>query len=149
VASAQDGRWTGRADGHRGDVEGRVTAPARRRTTRGRAAGGTARFLGRSFAYGYVVTDHEPDRLVRPEVERPFPMVLRYVLEDDQEGTRVAIDASGSRGRFFGWATPVMTTQVQRSVTTDLARLKHLSGDVSLTRTTPCGRRPVSSRSSA
>jgi len=84
----------------------------------------TARFLGRSFTYGYVVTEHDPDRLVQLEVERPFPMVVRYELEDEQAGTRVAIHASGSPGRFFGWVTPLMTGQVRRSITADLARLK-------------------------
>src|SRR3954465_6714822 len=34
----------------------------------------TARFLGRTFTYGYVVTRHEPDRLVELTVDRPFPM---------------------------------------------------------------------------
>src|SRR5687767_13544493 len=41
-----------------------------------------AKFLGRTFTYGYVVSKHEPDRLVELVVERPFPMVVRYELED-------------------------------------------------------------------
>jgi hypothetical protein len=84
----------------------------------------TARFLGRSFTYGYVVTEHDPDRFVQLEVERPFPMVVRYELADDEAGTLVAIHASGSPGRFFGWATPLMTGKVRRTIAADLARLK-------------------------
>src|SRR4029079_10846613 len=34
-----------------------------------------AKFLGRTFDYGYRVTAYEPDRLVQMEVQKPFPMV--------------------------------------------------------------------------
>jgi len=84
----------------------------------------TARFLGRTFTYGYVVTRHEADRLVELKVDRPFPMLVRYELEDAADGTRVAIHAAGNPGRFFGWATPLMARQVRRSITADLERLR-------------------------
>jgi hypothetical protein len=84
----------------------------------------TARFLGRTFTYGYVVTRHEPDRLVELKVDRPFPMLVRYELEDAADGTRVAIHAAGSPGRFFGWATPLMARQVRKSIAGDLERLR-------------------------
>jgi Polyketide cyclase / dehydrase and lipid transport len=84
----------------------------------------TARFLGRTFTYGYVVTRHEPDRLVELKVDRPFPMLVRYELEDAADGTRVAIHAAGNPGRFFGWATPLMTRQVRRTIAADLERLR-------------------------
>ena len=41
----------------------------------------TARFLGRRFTYGYLVTRHDPDRLVVLKADRPFPMLVRYELE--------------------------------------------------------------------
>ena len=84
----------------------------------------TARFLGRTFTYGYVVTQHEPDRLVELKVDRPFPMLVRYELDDADGGTLVAIHAAGNPGRFFGWATPVMARQVRRSISADLQRLR-------------------------
>jgi hypothetical protein len=84
----------------------------------------TARFLGRTFTYGYVVTRHEPDRLVELKVDRPFPMVVRYELARHPDGTVVTIHASGSPGRFFGWATPLMARQVRRSIAADLERLR-------------------------
>ena len=84
----------------------------------------TARFLGRTFTYGYVVTRHEPDRLVELKVDRPFPMLVRYELDDATDGTLVAIHAAGSPGRFFGWATPLMARQVRRSIAADLERLR-------------------------
>jgi hypothetical protein len=113
---ANDLQWTGGITASRPAQEGRLVTGSRVERT--------ARFLGRTFTYGYVVTDHDPERFVQLEVERPFPMVVRYELDDDPAGTLVAIRASGSPGRFFGWATPLMTGQVRRSITADLARLK-------------------------
>jgi hypothetical protein len=84
----------------------------------------TAKFLGRRFTYGYVVTRHQPDRLVELKVDRPFPMLVRYELDDATDGTLVAIHAVGSPGGFFGWATPLMTRQVRKSITADLHRLR-------------------------
>jgi len=84
----------------------------------------TARFLGRTFTYGYVVTQHESDRLVELKVDRPFPMLVRYELEDAADRTQVAIHATGNPGRFFGWATPLMARQVRRSIAADLERLR-------------------------
>ena len=84
----------------------------------------TAKFLGRTFSYGYVVTAHQPDRLVELSVDRPFPMLVRYELDDAPDGTLVAIHATGTPGAFFRWATPVMTRQVRRSIAGDLERLR-------------------------
>jgi hypothetical protein len=84
----------------------------------------TARFLGRRFTYGYVVTRHEPDRLVELKVDRPFPMIVRYELDDHPDGTLVTIHATGTPGRFFGWATPLLARQVHRSIAADLDRLR-------------------------
>lgn len=84
----------------------------------------TARFLGKTFTYGYVVTKHELDRAVELTVDRPFPMVVRYELEDAEGGTLVAIHATGEPGSFFRWAAPVMTQPVRRSIAADLERLR-------------------------
>jgi hypothetical protein len=114
---ANDLRWTGGITSSRPDRPGRLQ--------QGATVVRSAKFLGRSFDYGYLVTSHEPDRLVEMRVERPFPMVVRYELDDDQDGTSVAIHAVGTPGRFFGWATPLMTRQVRRSITADLTRLRN------------------------
>ncbi|HEU5475282.1 MAG TPA: SRPBCC family protein [Actinophytocola sp.] len=84
----------------------------------------TARFLGRGFTYGYLVTRHEPDRLVELTVDRPFPMTVRYELEAHPDGTTVTIHATGNPGRFFRWATPLLIHQVRTSITADLHRLR-------------------------
>ena len=83
----------------------------------------TARFLGRTFTYRYVVTASEPQRVVELRVERPFPMTVRYQLEDVGVATLGAIHAAGSPGRILGWATPLMAGQVRRSISADLDRL--------------------------
>ena len=113
---ANDLAWTG------GITSSRPSRPGR--LVDGATVVRTARFLGRSFDYGYVVTAHEPDRLVELKVDKPFPMLVRYELADDPAGTRVAIHAAGTPGRFFGWAGPLMRRQVRRSITADLERLR-------------------------
>jgi hypothetical protein len=114
--AANDLRWTGGITSSRPDRPGPLVE--------GSTVVRTARFLGRRFTYGYVVTAREADRLLELEVERPFPMLVRYELEPVADGTRVAIHASGSPGGFFRWATPVMSGQVRKSIAADLHRLK-------------------------
>lgn len=113
---ANDLRWTGGITSSTPAGPGPLVA--------GATVERTAKFLGRRFTYGYVVTDHEPDRLVELKVERPFPMVVRYELADADGGTEVAIRASGTPGGFFGWATPLMARQVRKSIAADLDRLR-------------------------
>jgi Polyketide cyclase / dehydrase and lipid transport len=113
---ANDLRWTGGIT---------ASTPARPGPlTEGTTVVRTARFLGRTFDYGYVVTRHEPDRLVEMKVDRPFPMTVRYELAEHADGTTVAIHATGTPGRFFWWATPLMARQVRTSITGDLERLR-------------------------
>lgn len=111
-----DLRWTGGILSSVPDRPGPLTT--------GAVVERTARFLGRTFTYGYVVTRHRPGELVEMKVDRPFPMVVRYELADAPEGTLVVIHATGTPGGFFGWATPLMSRQVRRSITKDLERLR-------------------------
>jgi len=113
---ANDLRWTG------GITASRPASPGL--LAEGATVERTARFLGRSFTYGYVVTAAQPDSFVELKVDKPFPMLIRYELADDAGGTVAAIRASGSPGRFFGWATPLMQRQVRRSIAADLERLR-------------------------
>jgi hypothetical protein len=111
-----DLRWTG------GITSSRPATPGP--LVRGATVERTARFLGRTFDYGYIVTEHEPDRLVELKVERPFPMLVRYELDDAADGTLVAIRATGTPGIFFWWATPLMARQVRKSIAGDLETLR-------------------------
>ena len=113
---ANDLRWTGGITSSRPAQPGPLVTGAKVERT--------ASFLGRTFTYGYVVTEHQPGRLVQLKVDRPFPMLVRYELDDAPGGTRVAIHATGTPGRFFGWATPVMARQVRKSISGDLGRLR-------------------------
>lgn len=113
---AHDVEWTG------GITASRPAQPGLLRT--GSAVERTARFLGRGFTYRYLVTAHEPGRMVELAVERPFPMTIRYELADHPHGTLVTIHAVGEPGRFFGWATPLLRRQVRASIAADLGRLR-------------------------
>jgi hypothetical protein len=113
---ANDLRWTG------GITDSRPAQPGP--LVPGATVERTARFLGRTFTYGYVVTAQEPDRLLEMRVDRPFPMLVRYELDDRDGETVAAIRATGSPGRFFGWATPLMRRQVHKSIAADLGRLR-------------------------
>ncbi|MDX8028873.1 SRPBCC family protein [Lentzea sp. BCCO 10_0856] len=113
---AHDLAWTGGITASRPDQTGLLV--------QGATVVRTAKFLGRTFDYGYVVTAHEPDRLIEMKVEKPFPMTVRYELEDVPGGTNVAIRATGSPGGFFAVAEPLMRWQVRRSIRADLGRLK-------------------------
>jgi hypothetical protein len=113
---ANDLRWTGGIT---------ASTPARPGPlVEGATVERTARFLGRTFTYGYVVTRHVPDRLLELRVDRPFPMTIRYELAEHPDGTLVTIHATGSPGRFFGWATPLLARQVHRNIAADLRRLR-------------------------
>jgi Polyketide cyclase / dehydrase and lipid transport len=113
---AHDVEWTG------GITASRPAQPGP--LVEGAAVERDARFLGRRFSYRYVVTAHEPDRMVELKVDRPFPMTIRYELADHPDGTLVAIHAVGEPGRFFGWARPLMARRVRASITADLDRLR-------------------------
>ena len=113
---ANDLRWTGGITASRPAQPGPLVP--------GATVERTARFLGRTFTYGYVVTAQEPDRLLEMRVDRPFPMLVRYELDDRDGETVAAIRATGSPGRFFGWATPLMRRQVHKSISADLGRLR-------------------------
>jgi hypothetical protein len=113
---ANDTRWTG------GITDSRPAQPGP--LVEGAVVERDARFLGRRFTYGYVVTAHEADRLVEMKVDRPFPMRVRYELEEHPDGTLAAIHSAGSPGRFFGWATPLMSRMVHKSIAADLDRLR-------------------------
>jgi hypothetical protein len=51
-------------------------------------------------------------------------MLIRYELADHPDGTTVTIHATGTPGRFFGWATPLLARQVHRNIAADLGRLR-------------------------
>jgi Polyketide cyclase / dehydrase and lipid transport len=87
-----------------------------------------ARFLGRTIAYTYEVTELTPaERFVMATSEGPFPMETTYAWSDaPRGGTRMTLRNRGRPSGFGGLAAPVMSSAVRRANTKDLARLKHI-----------------------
>lgn len=81
-------------------------------------------FLGRTFGYEYRVTAADSDHFVEMEVDKPFPMKIRYDLVDAGAGTRVRIHARGDASGFFRIGGPLLKWMVRRNIEKDLAGLK-------------------------
>ncbi len=112
----KDVEWTG------GIVACRPLTPGPLRT--GSRVERTSKFLGREFSYLVEVVDHRDDALVVMRVTKPFPMEIRYELEDEGGATRVRIHAKGDATGFFRMAGPLMGPMVKSSIASDLAKLK-------------------------
>ncbi|MCI4318908.1 MAG: SRPBCC family protein [Thermoplasmata archaeon] len=111
-----DGKWTAAV------LASRPLTPGRLRT--GSRVERTVKFGGREFTYEYSVTGAEGDRFVEMKVDKPFPMHIRYELDEVPGGTRVRIRTSGEPKGFFRLAAPLMKGQVRKSITNDLGQLK-------------------------
>jgi Polyketide cyclase / dehydrase and lipid transport len=111
-----DAAWTTGVIECRPLTEGRLRAGARVERV--------VKFLGRRFAYQYEVTAAGADTFVELRVERPFPMQIRYQLDDAPDGTLASIRARGEPGGFFRVAAPLMRRMVHRNIKRDLALLK-------------------------
>lgn len=83
-----------------------------------------SKFLGRQFGYLVEVVSASGDDFVEMRVEEPFPMWIRYELEDAPEGTRASIRTRGDATGFFRLAAPFMGRMVRRSIENDLALLR-------------------------
>ena len=113
---SREAEWTG------GVVASRLLSPGRLRE--GSRVERVSRFLGREFGYVYEVVADDGDRGVDLTVERPFPMRIRYELEDAPGGTLARIRARGDATGFFRLASPLMAPMVRRNIAADLEALK-------------------------
>ena len=111
-----DTQWT------TGVVESRPLSEGRLRP--GARVERTSAFLGRRFSYVYEVAAADDDRSVDLTVAQPFPMHIRYELEDTADGTLARIRAHGEAKAFFRVAAPLLNTMVGRNIGKDLALLK-------------------------
>lgn len=111
-----DAEWT------TGVVEARPRHPGRL------AVGSTVerrvRFMGREFGYEYAVIEADGDRFVVMQVDRPFPMHIRYELQPLGDRTRASIRATGDASGFFRLAGPLLDGMVRRNIQSDLDQLK-------------------------
>jgi hypothetical protein len=113
-----DARWTTGVVDCRPLTGGRLRAGSRvERVTR---------FLGRRFSYVYQATAADDDVSVDLEVNEPFPMRIRYELQDAAEGTLTSIRAQGDATGFFRLAGPLLARMVARNIGKDLEKLKAL-----------------------
>ncbi len=87
-----------------------------------------ARFLGRTLAYTYEVTELEPlRRLVMRTAQGPFPMETTYTWVEHEPGrTRMTLRNRGLPEGFSKLAAPMLARAMRRANTKDLARLKRL-----------------------
>lgn len=84
-----------------------------------------ARFLGRTLAYTYEVTEWAPGaRLVMRTSEGPFPMETTYTWEAAEGGTRMTLRNRGEPSGFGRVLAPVMAAAMRRAMEKDLRRLK-------------------------
>ena len=87
-----------------------------------------ARFLGRTMAYTYEVSELVPgERLVMRTTEGPFPMETAYTWEPAAGGgTRMTLRNRGTPSGFSRLVAPFIPGAMRRATTKDLARLKQL-----------------------
>ncbi len=85
-----------------------------------------ARFLGRSLAYTYEITDHElGQRLVMRTAQGPFPMQTTYIwMAVGDCSTRMSLRNQGEPAGFPKLAAAFMTMAMRRANRKDLARLR-------------------------
>src|SRR5882762_7192894 len=82
-----EARWT------TGVVESRPLQSGR--LVKGAKVDRISKFMGREFPYRYECVDASGDEFVELEVTKPFPMRIRYQLEEIAEGTKASIHARG------------------------------------------------------
>ena len=85
-----------------------------------------AQFLGRKLAYTYEVRELEPGvRLVMSTDAGPFPMETTYTWQDTAGGgTHMTLRNRGQPTGFANLAAPIMSAQVRKATTRNLALLK-------------------------
>ena len=88
----------------------------------------TARFMGRSLAYTYELTDYVPgERLTMRTAEGPFPMETTYRWSSiDTQSTRMTLRNHGQPAGFAKVTSPLMAAAMRRANRNDLKRLKSL-----------------------
>jgi len=84
-----------------------------------------ASFLGRRIEYVNEIVELVPgERLGVRSVKAPFPMEVRYELDEAGDGTRMRIRATGDASGFYRVAGPLLGAAVRRGIERDLDELK-------------------------
>lgn len=87
-----------------------------------------AKFLGRTLAYTYEITELAPgEKLVMRTAQGPFPMETTYTWQAaGEQDTRMTLRNRGEPSGFSAVAAPVMAAAVRRANRADLAKLKRV-----------------------
>jgi uncharacterized membrane protein len=87
-----------------------------------------ARFLGRTLAYTYEVSELVPgERLVMRTAQGPFPMETTYTWTAvAPDATRMTLRNRGEPAGFSKVVAPLMAPAMRRANTKDLARLRSI-----------------------
>jgi uncharacterized membrane protein len=85
-----------------------------------------ARFLGRTLAYTYEVTDFIPaERLVMRTAQGPYPMETTYTWQPAGDcSTRMTLRNRGEPSGFPRLAAPLMAMAIRRANRKDLRKLR-------------------------
>jgi len=111
-----DAKWTAGVISCRPLAEGRLRPGSRVERT--------VKFGSRVFRYEYKVTAASGDEFVEMDVHQPFPIWIRYELEEGVGGTRARIHTRADPKGFFRLAAPLMNRSVRKNISSDLSNLK-------------------------
>lgn len=93
-----------------------------------------AQFLGRELQYTYEITEYVPgEKLVMRTARGPFPMETTYTWESTDDGqTRMTLRNRGKPAGFSVLFAPFMKPAIRRANRIDLARLKQILENITL-----------------
>jgi Polyketide cyclase / dehydrase and lipid transport len=86
-----------------------------------------ASFLGRPIDYVMEVVALDPNRrMALHAVQAPMPMDVTYEVEPTPEGAVARVRVQGDAGGLYRLASPLVSSQVKRSIEGDVRRLKEI-----------------------
>ncbi|MGQ0609262.1 MAG: hypothetical protein ACT4OQ_12505 [Chloroflexota bacterium] len=86
-----------------------------------------ATFLGRPINYVMEVVELDPDRrLAGHAVDAPMAMDVTYEVQPTPTGCRASVRVQGDAAGMYCIARPLISAQVRRSITADVAELKRI-----------------------
>jgi uncharacterized membrane protein len=85
------------------------------------------RSMGRDYEYTWEIVEHEPnDRITIQSTSGPFPTVLAFELEGDEQQTRVDFAVTGRPVGMLRVLQPLIARNTQRNLEASFPRLKEV-----------------------
>ena len=85
-----------------------------------------SKFLGKEFTIDIEVTTFEPDEKYGERFAGVLPGEMAITLHAVDGGTRLHLHFEGEPGGFFGLAAPLLKSNMQKQITSDMNNLKAL-----------------------